>query len=240
MRHGHHFRTPRHCRIRTRAHLKGSSVLGSERRSTSVGGAPSTVAQLALLVVVVLPGVTYQLIRERQRGPSPGERDLSERVLRALAASVALNSIYAVTLGPWLVHSYETNTSVSGLVPHLRLTGFLCLLLIFVIPAIAAWVVSFVEQRSLRGSYVGTPTAWDHIFRDCPPSFIRARLKDGVWVGGWYGDQSFATSYPHPPEIFLELEWRLDADGRFLEKVEKTQGIHLRRDDIDILEILEN
>ncbi|MGW1272456.1 DUF6338 family protein [Streptomyces sp. NPDC002491] len=205
-----------------------------------MGGAPSTVAQLALLVVVVLPGVTYQLLREQQRGPSPGERDLSERVLRALAASVALNSVYAVTLGPWLVHFYGKNASVSALTSHLRPTGFLSLVLIFVVPAIAALGVSFVERRALQGNYVSTPTAWDHIFRDCPPSFIRARLKDGVWVGGWYGGQSFATSYPHPPEIFLELEWKLDADGRFLEKVEKTQGVHLRRDDIDILEILEN
>ncbi|ALV34804.1 DUF6338 family protein [Streptomyces sp. CdTB01] len=205
-----------------------------------MGGAPSTVLQLALLVIVVLPGVTYQLLRERQKGPSPGERDLSERILRAIAASVALNSLYAVVLGPELAHLFKGEGDLNGLLDHLRLTGLLLLVLVFVIPAGAAWGVSCIERRALRGTYIGTPTAWDHIFRDCPPSFIRVRLKDGVWVGGWYGGQSFATSYPHPPEIFLELEWKLDTNGNFLERVERTQGVHLRRDDIDILEILEN
>lgn len=202
--------------------------------------APSTVIQLALIVIAILPGVTYQLIRERQKGPSPGERDVAERILRALAASVALNAVYAVVLGPELVRLYRGEVNRDALLSHLRLTGLLCLVLVFIVPAVAARAVSRIERRTMRGSYVSTPTAWDHIFRDCPPSFVRARLKDGVWVGGWYGHRSFATSYPHPPEIFLELEWKLDADGRFLGKVEKTQGVHLRRDDIDILELLEN
>lgn len=65
--------------------------------------APATVVQLALLVLLVVPGVTYQFIREHRRGPVPGERDLGERVLRAIVASIALDALYAVVAGPALV-----------------------------------------------------------------------------------------------------------------------------------------
>ncbi|WP_436841906.1 DUF6338 family protein [Streptomyces bobili] len=30
------------------------------------------------------------------------------------------------------------------------------------------------------------------------PCFIRARLKSGSWVGGWYGAGSYASSHPVP------------------------------------------
>lgn len=61
--------------------------------------APATVVQLALLVLLVLPGITYQFVRERRRGPVPGERDLGERVLRAIVASIALDALYVVVAG---------------------------------------------------------------------------------------------------------------------------------------------
>lgn len=64
----------------------------------------STMQQIIRLVLFVLPGVSYQFVRERMRGPVPGERDLSERVLRALIASVVLDAIYLIAAGPQIVH----------------------------------------------------------------------------------------------------------------------------------------
>lgn len=49
---------------------------------------PSTLQQTIPLVLFVLPGITYQFVRERMRGPVPGGRDLAERVLRVLTASI--------------------------------------------------------------------------------------------------------------------------------------------------------
>ena len=63
---------------------------------------PTTVQQLIFLVLLVLPGLVYQFLRERWRGPVPGEQNLSERVLRAMTASIALDSIYAIAVGPRL------------------------------------------------------------------------------------------------------------------------------------------
>ncbi|MFE9687145.1 DUF6338 family protein [Streptomyces sp. NPDC006285] len=196
---------------------------------------PSTVAQLLLVVVAVLPGITYQFVRESRRGPVPGEMEAGHRILRALTASMVLDSLYFAVLGPHLVEllrleSYPARAHDAAL--H-------ALLLLFAVPALGAALLSQYERRRLRGRYRPTPTAWDHVFRDRGASFIRARLKDGTWVGGWYGCESYATSYPQPAELYLQSTWRMAPDGSFVGRVDGTSGLYLRAEDIDILELLE-
>ena len=204
--------------------------------------APSTVTQVALLVLFVLPGITYQFLRERWRGITPGERDLGERVLRAVVASVVLDAIYLLVAGPELLRLARGSASVGweGLGQRPRLVGLVALMLFVVVPVAAAVGVSWVQQRHLKARYRRTPTAWDHAFQNRRPCFIRARLKDGSWVGGWYGTRSYATSYPQPAEVFLESARRMDPDGSFGARVNQTIGLYLRASDIDVLEFVES
>jgi hypothetical protein len=195
---------------------------------------PSTVTQLVLVVVCVLPGVTYQFVRERARGPVPGETDLGHRLLRALTASIVLDGIYLAVLGRNLVEMLRPDRFPGD--P--RGTALYALVLLFGVPASSAAVLSWRERRRLRGRYRATPTAWDHMFRDRGPSYVRARLKDGTWVGGWYGETSFATSYPQPAELYLQSSYRMSADGSFLARVEATDGLYLRAEDVDVIELL--
>lgn len=53
---------------------------------------PTTVEQLILLIVLVLPGVTYQYLRERRRGPVAAEQVFADRVLRAMTRSQGRSS----------------------------------------------------------------------------------------------------------------------------------------------------
>ncbi|MEX3105961.1 MULTISPECIES: DUF6338 family protein [unclassified Streptomyces] len=196
---------------------------------------PSSVTQLVLVVVALLPGVVYQFVRERRRGPVPGETDLGHRLLRGLTASIVLDSLYFAVLGGELAalvrpESFPERTRAAAL--H-------ALLLLFAFPALGAIAVSWAEQRRLRARYRGTPTAWDHMFRDRGGCFVRVRLKDGTWVGGWYGVRSYATSYPQGPELYLESSYRMAADGTFIAKVESTSGLYVRAEDIDILELID-
>jgi hypothetical protein len=207
-----------------------------------VGQAPSTVTQLALLVLLVLPGITYQFLRERWRGPAPGERDLGERVLRAVAVSVFLDAVYLVVAGPELLQlAHGPNSAIwDGFAQRPRVVGLVGLVLFIVVPAAAAAAVSWAQRHRLRASFRGTPTAWDHAFRDRRPCFVRARLKDGSWVGGWYGTRSYATSYPQPAELFLESARRMNPDGSFGAKVNQTAGLHLLACDTDVLEFVDS
>lgn len=202
--------------------------------------APATVVQLALLVLLVLPGVTYQFVRERRRGPVPGERDLGERVLRAIVASIVLDALYAVVAGPALVRLAQgTGGGWDGFVERPRVVGSVAVVLFLVVPAAAALAVSLVDRRRRNARFLRTPSAWDHAFRDREPCFVRVRLKDGNWAGGWYGDRSYASSYPHPAELYLESARVMGTDGSFGARVHGTAGLRLRAEDFDVLEFVE-
>ncbi|WBB79549.1 DUF6338 family protein [Micromonospora sp. WMMD882] len=202
--------------------------------------APSTVMQVALLILLVLPGATYQFLRERWRGPVAGERVLGERLLRAVVASIVLDAAYLLAAGPHLVRLARGAGpgDWTGLLERPRLVGAVTALLFLVVPAAMAASVSWWESRRRRASYRPVPTAWDHAFHDRESCFVRVRLTDGNWAGGWYGASSYASSFPHPAELFLESAWTVDRDGRFGTRVDGTGGLLLRADDFDVLEFL--
>jgi hypothetical protein len=205
-----------------------------------MGQAPSTVLQLGLLALVVLPGITYQFLRERWRGPVPGERDLGERVLRSIAASILLDTLYLIVAGPALVRLARSigTRGWDGVAEQARLVGLLALLLFIVIPAVAAGCVTWWQRRGARARYRGTPTAWDRMFQNRGACFVRVRLRDGAWAGGWYGTRSYATSYPQAPEVYLQTAWIMDSDGRFVRPIKQSGGLHVRASDIDMIELV--
>ncbi|GAB2669156.1 DUF6338 family protein [Saccharopolyspora gloriosae] len=202
---------------------------------------PSSLLQVAFIVLIVLPGVTYQFLRERWRGPVPAEQNFGQRVLRAITASLVLDAFYVIIAGPQLLFLVRGNlpTGFDGLTQNIRTVGVTAMLLFTVIPAIAAGAVSWWERRRLGATFRGVPTAWDHTFRDRGPCFVRARLANGSWIGGWYGTRSYATSYPHAGEIFLQSAWQMDQNGRFMRKTNDSAGVFFRIDDIEILELLD-
>ncbi|MFJ8716084.1 DUF6338 family protein [Streptomyces violaceus] len=68
---------------------------------------------------------------------------------------------------------------------------------------------------------------------------MRARLKSGSRVAGWYGAGSYASSHPASAyDLSLESTWRLAPDGRSLSRVDRTQGPYVRLDDIEVLEFV--
>ncbi|MER7014468.1 DUF6338 family protein [Saccharopolyspora sp. NPDC000359] len=206
-----------------------------------MGPVPSTLLQVTLIVLVVLPGVTYQFLRERWRGPIPAERDFGQRVLRAITASLVLDAVYVIVAGPQLLHLVRGTSRAGwdGLTQNPRLVGLSALLLLVLVPAAAAGIVSWWQRRRLRATFRSTPTAWDHAFRDRGPCFVRARLKNGSWIGGWYGTRSYATSFPNAGELFLQAAWRMNQDGSFDARVEGTAGLLFRLEDVEVLELLE-
>lgn len=203
--------------------------------------APSTLIQLAILVVAVLPGVTYQFMRERSRGPLAAHKDVGERVLRALMASVVLNLVYLFVAGPWLVGliAFGSSGPRATVVSSIREVSLVALAMFVVFPTFAAMVANRLERRKVGAKFVPIPSAWDFSFRIRTACFIRARLKDGTWVGGWFGVESFASSYPAEKEVFLESAWKMERDGRFRAKTPNGGGLLLRYDTLDFIEFVE-
>lgn len=201
---------------------------------------PGTVQQLTILLILVLPGVFYQAVREHLRGAVAAEQEPQNRIVRAIAAGALLDAVYAVAAGPWLVRLLggQGRGPVAGALAHPREAGLAALLLVVLVPAGIAWGEAVLDRRRRRARYEPTPTAWDALFRDRGSCFVRARLKNGLWVGGWLGSRSAVSAYPQPGDVYLQAQYRMGPDGRFLGKVPDTGGVYLRAADIDVLEVL--
>ena len=104
---------------------------------------PSTVTQLLILVVFVMPGVVFQVVRARLAGESPQNQDTTNKILRALAASAALVSVYLILLGPGIVKAVGlTSAHRRWASDHPREAGALIALLLLLVPATAALLVA--------------------------------------------------------------------------------------------------
>ncbi|WP_028925778.1 DUF6338 family protein [Pseudonocardia acaciae] len=202
--------------------------------------APSTAVQAVFLVLLVLPGLTYQFVRERWRGQTPAEGDLGQRVLRAVVASIVLDALYAIAAGPQLLSLARgpAGRGWDGLSESPRTIGLVALVLFVVVPAVAAGLVSWLSRRRATTRYVRTPTAWDFAFENRGSCFVRGRLTDGAWIGGWYGERSYASTYPRGGELYLESARRMHPNGRFGERVEHSAGLYIRTDALDFVEFL--
>ncbi|GAA0424021.1 hypothetical protein Acor_44790 [Acrocarpospora corrugata] len=202
---------------------------------------PSTVEQLAIVVLLVLPGTTYLFARERLLGVREAEQDTGNRFLRAIGVGVLLDTLYLIAAGPGLVALLRGRgaTPLAGLTEQPRAAGLWLLLLIIVAPTLLAWAEARWVRRRRPARHDRTPTAWDALFQNRGPCFVRIRLKNGGWAGGWYGSRSRASAYPQPGDLFLESQYRMKPDGSFGPRIPGTGGLYVKTADIDLLEILE-
>ena len=75
-------------------------------------------------------------------------------------------------------------------------------------------------------------TAWDDFFVSHPDGvWVQAFLTDGSVVGGIFGQESFASSYPEPGHIYIQELWKIDPEGDFVAPEIGHPGILLRPDD---------
>lgn len=216
---------------------------------------PTSSYQLLILVALVLPGIVFGSTLQRLRGPTPEDKDASTRILRAIAVGAAFDIVYAFLFGPTLVELVKSDSGkpggvVAAFVSQPRTVALWTLLLAGVIPAIGAYVVyaqGVVRDandlgckerlyRIFHGTYRTTPTAWDHISQSMGGCFIRVRLGDGKFVGGWVNHRAYVSGYPEARDIFIASQWALDDRGVFLHKIEGTMGVYVPLPDDVVVE----
>lgn len=203
---------------------------------------PSTVEQLVLVALFVLPGVSFQLIRELSRGLIPGERDLGERVLRPFVTSVVILAVYGTCAGQALL---EFLLPVNGVwfahaFAHANQAAFLGLVLLVIVPAIVAWFLNHRDHKigASRQSTFPGQSAWQRAFAHRKDGLVRIQLKNGKWVGGWYDDRSYASGHPGQTELYLAIEYDMEPDGTFGVRSERTGGVYLNLMDADYVEFV--
>lgn len=193
--------------------------------------------QIAAALLFLIPGLVATWVMERLVGRTTPTG--TERLLRAVAWSVL---VYAVS-SPWLIPLVRRivrheEVSAVGLVASVTAVVFLTPILVGLA---FTWLRrhEFVKFLIRRLSPIpSAPTSWDFLFVQRRTDFIRLRLKDGTLIGGWFGQGSFASSYPEPQDLYLEQAWRLDPEGSFVEPVANTHGILIRQDTVSVVEFI--
>lgn len=113
------------------------------------------------------------------------------------------------------------------------------LLIVFIIMP-TLWPIIFIKfsNTNFFKKHFIHPIAkpWDYFFGKKEAAWVIVHLKNGKMVGGKYSTDSFASSYPDKEQIYLEEVWRLDLNGAFISKIERTKGIIIIGDDISSIE----
>lgn len=94
----------------------------------------------------------------------------------------------------------------------------------------------FHSRQAARYIVNPIPKPWDVVFRGLGESWIIVHMADGRRVGGRYAKGSQASSYPADEQLYLREVWRLDEEGRFIGKVERTGGVIVGMKDVQALE----
>lgn len=215
----------------------GSSVKRTSFNGSLVGGGYCAVSftfeAIQVVFLFIVPGfITDQIIRLKQLR---SQRDTNDTIL----AYIGWSSVNAVLASP-LLFANATSRPVWWYTGRLLATLLLIPTLLGVVVAKAvswAW-----WQKTL--TWVGVavhphPKAWDHIFAQGKGHWVWVTLTDGTRVGGRFGRNSFASSFPHPEDIYIETVYLLDEDGWFLQPLSGTCGILIRGDKIAQIEFFE-
>lgn len=181
---------------------------------------PETALGLLVLVVAVLPGLTYTLAFERRAGAYGVT--LADRTLRFIAVS----AVFHVLAGWPEYWVWRTTLGRPGPI----LAGEFAILwgaavLLLVLPAVTGSVVGQVYvhrddrprwQREVLRWTIGpelAPRAWDDFFSDRPATYLRVRTVDGTTHAGLFASQSYAAGFPEQPDLLLEEAWSLDPES---------------------------
>jgi hypothetical protein len=205
---------------------------------------PTSVTQLLILLLFVVPGFVYQAVRISVRGRLPLDIELSTRIVRAIVSSGIFALVYLIGLGEHLIDGAQGQGYGFE---HPRVGAAVALLGGILIPAGLAlvrlpgwkWVAWIAERLPEVTRYDPTPTAWDKTFQNASQCFIRILTNDGTWVAGYYGSESYSTSYPETQQVFLEQAFAVADDGTIGEMIEGTQGVLVDCSDIQLLQVLD-
>lgn len=100
-----------------------------------------------------------------------------------------------------------------------------------------ALVALFKSDQIARRIQIPYPTAWDFFFDRRESSFFLVHLNNGALLGGYYGSDSYAGSYPNDGDIDLEAVYDVDEAGHFGEPVVNTRGVLLRKEQYSYIEL---
>jgi Family of unknown function (DUF6338) len=182
---------------------------------------------LAVTILALLPGALFTWSFEREVGNWGA--GLADRVYRFVGFSAIFHAVLAYPEYLfWTNYLHVPDADGEGY-HNVFTTGGDIAWWVGLVPLVYIGipiVLGFLASRSARNDgrlgrvLVGrnpAPRAWDELFWRRPALVVRMKLKDGEWVGGLFGDNSYASGYPEPQDLLLEETYEIDDDGTFVQ-----------------------
>ncbi|MRG60126.1 hypothetical protein GE115_09615 [Agromyces sp. CFH 90414] len=224
---------------------------------------PESLPQIAAFVLMLVPGLTWAVVKTWLVGIRDPDYGAGARVLDALFISAVFIVVYGASALVIFVFNYSLEVAQGVLEraystwPSWAVASALLGLLV-VIPGVASYFVNRrrvdyeVTSKRSDGSVVtktktklinkpeSFPTAWDMAaYEGITVRWVRVRLDKEVYFGGLFGQRSYVSTYPHGRDIFIEEQWELDKDGRFLREVDRSLGVWLAVPESAVVEWLD-
>ncbi len=113
------------------------------------------------------------------------------------------------------------------------------ILLLFVTPILWPLVLRWIfkSKAVAQRIQIPYPTAWDAFFDQREPAFLLVHLTNGRLLGGYWGTNSYAGSFPNDGDIYLEAVYSVDKSGKFGQPIPGTRGVLLRSDQYTYIEM---
>jgi len=186
-----------------------------------------------VLLVFFIPGFVsikvYDLIIPKEK------RDFSKDVYEAIGYSFVNFFIISLLLERELIP--YGNGEVKLILKYV--------ILLFLLPALLTLCYIYfigkanIKLKTLRLRGDINPRPWETVFRNKEPYYLKIHLKNGETIAGIYDENSCASMYPNPEQIFLEAVVILDEDGFPQELVNGSKGILILGSEIVSIEFLE-
>jgi len=110
--------------------------------------------------------------------------------------------------------------------------------IIFIAPILWTILYVFAGRCKAFRKYLISPvkSAWDFYFDKRKSCWVIINLKTNERIGGVYSSKSFASSYPRKEQIFLEQLWEIDKYGKFVKRIDRTNGVLISLEEIKSIE----
>lgn len=123
---------------------------------------------------------------------------------------------------------------------HPYIYAGLGLVVLFVAPIVWPLLLKLLLNTPvMRGLQLPYPTAWDFFFEQRLPVFVLITLQNGRMIGGLFGPESYAASYPRDGDIYLECMYHVNSNGVFGQPVAGSRGVLVRKEEYSHIELLE-
>jgi hypothetical protein len=223
---------------------------------------PESLPQIAAFVLMLVPGLTWAVVKTWLVGVRDPDYGAGTRILDALFISAVFLVLYSALALVVFVgrYSLEVARGVLDIAYKewpswaLALAGFG---LLVVVPGLTSY---FANRRRVTYAILkegpdgqpltklkkrainrpnSIPTAWDKAaYESVTYRWVRVRVADKLYFGGYFGPGSYASTYPRGRDLFIEEQWEMGIDGRFKRPVANSLGVWLAVPDGAVVEWL--